>query len=206
MSPGITQRFLAFFFNKEHLICELDTNEKVIYLTFDDGPIPEVTPDILRILKERNCKATFFCIGDNARKYPEILEKILLEGHGVGNHSFHHLNGWKTPTKDYIEDVHRCNSCFSTLLFRPPYGRFTLKQYYILRKKYRFILWSALTGDYSSRVSPQQCLKNATDHTRPGSIIVFHDNLKAKDNVLFTLPRYLDYFLEKGYRFEKIGH
>jgi len=205
MNSGFIQPFFFRFFNKEHFLYKLETKEKVVYLTFDDGPIPEITPDILKILRERDCKATFFCVGDNIRKHPAILEKILHEGHSVGNHTFHHLNGWKTNTRNYVEEVHQCRDYFSTTLFRPPYGKFKLSQYYALRKEYRFILWSLLTRDYSSRVSPKKCLEIAIKHTQPGSIVVFHDNLKAKDKLLYTLPRYLDHFLDKGYRFERIG-
>jgi peptidoglycan/xylan/chitin deacetylase (PgdA/CDA1 family) len=191
-------------FDKNYLSCSVPTSEKVIYLTFDDGPIPEVTSDVINILQERNIFATFFCLGDNVKKHPDVFAKVCEAGHAIGNHTFHHLNGWKTPPAEYIEDVNRCNEYFKTVLFRPPYGRFTRSQYFLLHKQYRFILWSVLSGDYHQGISNEQCLDNVLNHTSPGSIVLFHDSLKAKNNLFFTLPRFLDHFLEKGYRFEPL--
>jgi peptidoglycan/xylan/chitin deacetylase (PgdA/CDA1 family) len=191
-------------FNEKYLFCSIPTSEKVIYLTFDDGPLPDVTPGVLSTLKERNILATFFCLGDNVKKYPEVFAQIYDAGHAIGNHSFHHLNGWKTPPAEYIEDVNHCDEYFKTTLFRPPYGKFTPTQYFLLRKKFRFILWSVLSGDYHAGISSDQCLSNVLNHTRPGSIVLFHDSLKAKDNLFFALPRFLDHFLEKDYRFAKL--
>jgi len=196
--------FFFRFFDQKYLMCSIPSTERIIYLTFDDGPIPEVTPIVLDILKERNIKATFFCVGDNVKKYPEVFAQVLNAGHVVGNHTFHHLNGWKTPPAEYYEDMMRCDEFFRTNLFRPPYGRFSLSQYFLLRKKYRIILWSVLSGDYRSSNSKEKCLSTVLNHTESGSIVVFHDSLKAKDNMLFTLPRFLDHFLAEGYRFETI--
>jgi peptidoglycan-N-acetylglucosamine deacetylase len=196
--------FFFRYFDRKYLLCSLPTTEKVIYLTFDDGPIPEITPDVLHILEERNVKATFFCVGDNVKKYPGLLEHLKGAEHGMGNHTFHHLNGWKTPPAEYVEDVLRCNEYFTTNLFRPPYGKFTPSQYLLLRKHFRFILWSVLSGDYYWRITPEQCLSNVLENTGPGSIIVFHDSLKAKENLFFALPQFLDHYLEQGYRFEKL--
>jgi peptidoglycan/xylan/chitin deacetylase (PgdA/CDA1 family) len=198
---------LPFFFrvfDRRYLYCSIPASEKVIYLTFDDGPIPVVTPGVLSILKERNIMATFFCTGENVKKHPDIFAEISGAGHAIGNHTFHHLNGWKTPPAEYVEDVLLCNDYFKTDLFRPPYGKFTPIQYFILRKQYRIILWSVLSGDYHQGISKEQCLSNVMNYIRPGSIVVFHDSLKAKENLFYALPRFLDHFLEEGYRFKKL--
>ncbi len=191
-------------FDGKYLTCSILTWEKVIYITFDDGPIPEVTTAVLGILKERNIQATFFCVGDNVKKQPDVFAKVSGAGHAIGNHTFHHLNGWKTPPAEYVEDVMRCDEYFKTDLFRPPYGRFTPSQYFLLRKQYRIILWSVLSGDYNKEISKEQCLLNVVTHTKPGSIVLFHDSLKAKENLFYALPRFLDHFVDKGYRFEKL--
>jgi peptidoglycan-N-acetylglucosamine deacetylase len=196
--------FFFRFFNPEYLQCSVPVMDNVLYLTFDDGPVPEVTPQVLSILEARKVTATFFFVGENVRKYPGVFDSVIAGGHAAGNHTFHHLNGWKTPPAEYLEDVRRCTDYFKTTLFRPPYGRFTPSQYYLLRKQYRFILWSVLSGDYSRNITPDQCLSNVVENSSRGSIIVFHDSIKAKENLLFALPRFLDHFLEKGYRFEKL--
>jgi len=197
----IRSPFICRFFNREHLICSVPSAEKEIFLTFDDGPIPEITPAILDILNERSIQATFFCVGANVTAKPDIFERLTLEGHAIGNHTYHHLHGWKTPPAAYVEDVTRCESLFQTTLFRPPYGKFTPSQYFLLRNKYLFILWSVLSHDYSVRVKPDECLDIVLRFTQSGSIVLFHDSLKAADKVLYALPRFLDHFLEKGYRF-----
>jgi len=197
--------YLIRLFSPKYWICELVTTGKIIFLTFDDGPIPETTPEILTILKEHQATATFFCVGDNVRKHPEIFTMIREEGHSIGNHSFSHLNGWKTPPGGFVENVNRCKEYFETNLFRPPYGSFTLSQYLLLRKEFRFILWSVLTWDFASDTTPEQCLRYAIDNTRSGSIVVFHDSVKTIDNVRYALPRFLDHFQSQGYRFEGIN-
>jgi len=197
--------FFFRYFNRKYLLCSVPTSEKVIYLTFDDGPIPEITPDVLRILEERNVKATFFCVGENVKKHPGIFELVKGAGHATGNHTFHHLKGWKTPPAEYVEDVLRCNEYFTTNLFRPPYGKFTPSQYLLLRKHFRFILWSVLSGDYHRKITPEQCLSNVLLNTVQGSIVVFHDSIKAKENLFYTLPRFLDHFLGESYRFKRIS-
>lgn len=175
--------------------------EKKVFLTFDDGPVPEVTPEVLKILAGHDAKATFFMVGDNVRKHPDVFEQVVAGGHAVGNHTYHHLNGWTTAPASYAEDVKRCDALFRTRLFRPPYGRFTPSQYMILRKDYLFVMWSVLTWDFSSHVTPDDCLKNAISNTRPGEIVVFHDSLKARDNMLYALPRYLEYLSKQNYSF-----
>jgi peptidoglycan-N-acetylglucosamine deacetylase len=204
MNAGVKVPFVFRFFDKRYLSCRIPNPDRKIFLTFDDGPIPDVTPAILTLLEKRSVKATFFCIGDNVKKYPGIFQQALDAGHAIGNHSFNHLNGWKTPTGQYVDNVMQCNEYFTTSLFRPPYGRFTLSQYYILRKHFRFILWSVLSRDFDVNVTPDRCLENVTQTTTPGSVIVFHDSLKAKEKVLFTLPRFIDNMKEKGYKFEVI--
>ena len=143
-------------------------------------------------------------VGDNVRKHPNVFGRVRQDGHAIGNHTFHHLNGWHTSPGAYIDDVHRCKEFFDTKLFRPPFGRFTPSQYFLLRKHYRFILWSVLSCDFHRHTSPEQCLKNAIDNTRNGSVVVFHDSLKAIENVRYALPRFLEHFTIMGYRFESI--
>ena len=188
-----------------YLLCSLPVKEKEIFLTFDDGPVPEATPDVLSILGQFGVKATFFCVGDNVRRHPDIFNNILADGHCVGNHSFNHISGWKTSPGAYYNNVMRCRDYFDTTLFRPPHGRFTPAQYFILKKDFRFILWSVLTMDYHPKVTPEACLTNATSNLAPGDIIVFHDSVKAREKVLFALPRYLEYVLAKGYSFKLLA-
>lgn len=196
--------FICRFFSPEHLICEVPVSEKEIFLTFDDGPVPETTPVILDLLKERGAHATFFCLGANVAANPDLFERLLAEGHAVGNHTYHHLHGWKSPPAAYVEDVTRCEPLFQTRLFRPPYGKFTPSQYMLLRNHYLFVMWSVLTRDYSRHITPEECLDIAVRNTRPGSIVLFHDSIKASKKVLYALPGFLDHFLEKDYRFRVI--
>jgi peptidoglycan/xylan/chitin deacetylase (PgdA/CDA1 family) len=188
----------------EYLVCSLPADRKEIFLTFDDGPVPEVTPDVLGILKEKNAKATFFCVGENVRKHPGVFLRIRDEGHAIGNHTYNHLNGWKTPPGEYAGNVMRCEELFHTMLFRPPYGRFTPSQFFLLRKKFRFILWSVLSMDFLKGTSPEKCLRIVLDNTSAGSIVVFHDSLKAKENLFSVLPGFLDHFQKKGFSFRTI--
>lgn len=187
------------------LVWDLPTKEKVMYLTFDDGPIPEVTPEVLDVLKTHKAKATFFCVGSNAEQYPEILERLAAEGHSIGNHTFSHTNGWSSSQFAYLRDYQRCQEILGTSLFRPPYGRIKRQQVQALKRKTRIIMWDVLSGDWDAKVSPEQCLQNVTKHAKAGSIIVFHDSLKAKPNVLYALPRFLAHFIAQGYRFESIS-
>jgi len=196
-----------FFFNwlsPKYLASEIPGKEKVLYLTFDDGPVQDATPEVLEILKKFNARATFFVVGDNVRKHPDIFNHIINDGHAIGNHTFHHLNGWHTAPGAYMFDVHRCRELADTRLFRPPYGRFTPTQYFLLRKDFRFILWSVLTRDFDRYTTPEQCLKNAIDYSHSGSIVVFHDSLKAMEKVRYALPGFLEHFSALGYRFSGI--
>jgi peptidoglycan/xylan/chitin deacetylase (PgdA/CDA1 family) len=178
--------------------------EKVIYLTFDDGPIPDVTPFVLKTLKDFNAKATFFCIGDNIRKHPDIFKQLKEEGHQVGNHTFNHLKGWKTEDKTYLQNFKMCQDLTQTNLFRPPYGRIKKPQISEIQSAYpemEIIMWDVLSGDFDINLSPQKCYKNAIKHTTSGSIVVFHDSLKAFDRLEYALPRFLQYFTDKGFSF-----
>lgn len=180
-------------------------NDPVLYLTFDDGPQPDVTPAVLDILQEHAVKATFFCIGKNVEAHHALYERIISEGHAVGNHTWSHLNGWKCSLQEYVEDVNRCTGVIDTRLFRPPYGRIRLSQAKFLAKHYRIYGWSVLSRDYDARETPEQCMKNCTDTLRNGSLIVFHDSLKAKENVIGALPGFLKAAKEKGYRFDVLS-
>lgn len=186
------------------VIWNIPNTENKIYLTFDDGPEPEVTPEVLAILNGAGIKATFFCIGKNVKSHPEIYHKIQEEGHAIGNHTMHHVNGWKTPAENYLEDVKNASAFITSKLFRPPYGRLRRSQLEGLKKEYRVILWDVITYDFDKSVSPEQCLSNAVNNTESGSVIVFHDSIKAKTNLLYTLPKFIDTMKEKGFVFDKI--
>ena len=200
-----------------------DKGEKVIYLTFDDGPTPEITEWTLDILKQYNAKATFFCIGNNINKYPDIFQKIIHEGHAIGNHTHDHVKGWRSPLKDYIANVERCEETLksfdshsnpsniksrkskSVSLFRPPHGQITLRQIKKLHAlNYKIVMWSVLSIDWDSRVTPKKCKKNVIDNVKPGSIVVFHDSKKAARNMQYALPKVLEHFSKKGYIFKCI--
>lgn len=180
------------------------TSEKVIYLTFDDGPIPELTSWVLEQLKVYGAKATFFCVGENIQKHKEIFDAVLVEGHAVGNHTFNHIKGWKNTNEDYFENIEKSEEIYATKLFRPPYGQLKRSQGKELLKSYKIVMWSVLTRDYSSRVSPEKCLKIALNNTKEGSIVVFHDNIKAKENLYYTLPKFLKHFNDLGFKFEAL--
>lgn len=189
------------------------TEEKEIFLTFDDGPHPVATPFVLDELKKYNAKASFFCIGKNVVEYHEIYRRILDEGHQPGNHTFNHLNGWNTEDKIYFEDIFQATKYIDSNLFRPPYGRISKFQTrYLLKHNhvqssigiFRIIMWDVLSGDFDIKVSPQSCAQNVILKSRPGSIIVFHDSQKAWDRMSYALPRVLEYFSKKGYRFSAL--
>lgn len=178
--------------------------EKVIYLTFDDGPIPEVTPFVLQTLAKYKAKATFFCIGENVQKHPEILEAVKAGGHAIGNHTFNHLRGWDTADEVYLQNIEKCNQLVASKLFRPPYGRAKKSQLSILKKQYEIIMWDVLSGDFDLELSPQQCYQNVVDKSSNGSIVVFHDSLKAWPRLEFALPKALEYWQDKGYMFKSL--
>ena len=177
-----------------------------VYLTFDDGPIPEVTEWVLAELKKHGFKATFFSIGENITKYPEIFKKVISEGHSIGNHTYNHLNGWNTSTEDYIENVAICeedigkniNQNLKSKLFRPPYGKIKTAQSKAIQKLgYKIIMWDVLSADFDTTISREQCLDNVLLNVKPGSIIVFHDSVKAFKNLEYVLPKTLAFLKEK---------
>ena len=189
-------------------VWEININEKNIYLTFDDGPHPVATPFVLDELKKHNAKATFFCIGKNVVLYPEIYQRILTEGHSIGNHTFNHLDGWKTKTDIYIENILSAKNQINSILFRPPYGKITFEQLKILHQPkifFKVIMWSVLSGDFDVEISNIKCLNNVIKNTDKGSIVVFHDSEKALEKIRFVLPKVLDYFTEQQYEFRNIG-
>lgn len=180
---------------------KIDTSEKDIYLTFDDGPVPGPTEFVLDTLRSFNIKATFFCIGDNIRKHPEIFQKVVKE-HVVGNHTFNHVNGWRNSTTDYVNNIQLCQNILpSKRLFRPPFGRITRSQISSLND-YKIVMWDVLTFDYDKSLATGKCLNGSLKAVRPGSIIVFHDSVKAEKNVTYVLPRFIDNCLSKGYSFK----
>jgi peptidoglycan/xylan/chitin deacetylase (PgdA/CDA1 family) len=181
-----------------------NSSEKVVYLTFDDGPVPEVTPQVLSVLDDFNIKATFFCVGDNVNKYPELYREILLKGHSVGNHTFHHLNGFKVEHEQYLNDVEQASQLIDSRLFRPPYGKLTRREKKILEQKFQIVLWDVISYDYDRNLSPSQVLENVKHNSRNGSVILFHDSVKAKNNMLSVLPDAINFLLAKGFRFERL--
>ena len=173
----------------------------VVYLTFDDGPIPDVTPWVLDQLRAYDAKGTFFCVGDNVRKHPAIYEAILAEGHRTGNHTMNHLNGWKHTPAVYNDNVRACGQYVKSNLFRPPYGRIRPAQRRFLQQHYLIVMWDVLSGDFDTALSPQACLQNVLDPATNGSIVVFHDSLKAEPRLKVALPGVLRHFSEKGFAF-----
>jgi peptidoglycan/xylan/chitin deacetylase (PgdA/CDA1 family) len=183
---------------------------KQLYLTFDDGPIPVVTPFVLEQLAQFQAKGTFFCVGDNIRRHPEVAQEVLQQGHVLANHTFHHLKGWQTPLEQYMHNVQQCELELekvqggeaSKKLFRPPHGRITGRQARELRERgYELIMWDMLTNDYDRTLRPEDCLQKAIRYTQSGSIIVFHDSLKAQRNLQYVLPRFMEHFASSGYTF-----
>jgi len=181
-----------------------NAEEKKLYLTFDDGPIPEITEWVLSILKQYNIKATFFCVGENVEKHPAVYQKIIEEQHSIGNHTFNHLNGWKTHSSAYLKNISKCKEVIKSDLFRPPYGRMKNTQYKILQKHFSIIMWDVLSGDYDKNTSPEKCLNNVIKNYREGSIVLFHDSVKAWERLQYALPRFIEHALSKGYSFEKL--
>ncbi len=180
------------------------TKDKVIYLTFDDGPVPEITERVLEILSRHNAKATFFCVGDNIRKHPECFKRVISEGHSVGNHTMHHLQGITTEYNRYLDDIAECASYCPSKLFRPPYGRLWFKQIKTLKRQgYRLVLWTVISYDYNRSLSPEECIKNSLK-LRSGDIILFHDNPKAEKNMFPCLETVLNYYGSQGFEFRAI--
>lgn len=207
--PAKTPGFVKTLF--PNFTWNIDTDKQELYLTFDDGPTPEITDWVLQHLAKYNAKATFFCIGNNIEKYPDIFSNIIAEGHAIGNHTYNHLKGWKHKTKNYINDVieteklmnsHSVNSN----LFRPPYGKFKNKQSKkLLELGYKIVLWDVLSYDWDKSVTQDDCYNNVISAAKEGSIIVFHDSVKASHNLKYALPKVLEYYNERGYTFKALS-
>jgi peptidoglycan-N-acetylglucosamine deacetylase len=174
------------------------TGSDEVYLTFDDGPVPGVTDKVLDLLRAADKKATFFCIGDNVRKSPALYQRILDEGHRVGNHTYHHVNGWRTSTDAYVEDAGRCAELVNSGLFRPPYGRITLSQFKVLQPMYKVIMWDVLSGDFDEALDAAACTRNVLENYSRGSIIVFNDSEKAAPRMLPALEAVLQDMQQKN--------
>ena len=231
-TPKIIQYIFPDFTWK---IAKSRNSSKEIYLTFDDGPIPEITDWVLKILDDFDVKATFFCVGDNIKKYPEVLQNILDNDHAIGNHTFNHLNGWRTNTDRYIENVIQSEKIYkstfenlnvekrrkkkekrsdpstnnkqqTTKLFRPPYGKIRPSQRKALQKKgYQIIMWDVLSGDFDPNLSKEKCLQNVVKSVENGSIIVFHDSIKAFEKLQYALPKTLSFLINNGYEFKTLS-
>lgn len=203
-----TNRFIKWLFPK--YVWEISSHD-FVYLTFDDGPTPKVTDWVLDQLNLYNAKATFFCIGENISKHPEIFIKLITQGHSIGNHTFNHLNGWKTSDSNYLKNIELCENQISNLnsqncnLFRPPYGKIAPSQSRKLRKLgYKIIMWDVLSADFDTSISKEKCLQNILENMQPGSIVVFHDSKKAFANLEYVLPKVLEFGKTKNWKFEKI--
>jgi peptidoglycan-N-acetylglucosamine deacetylase len=192
-------RFFTRFFSR--YTWDYPDIKNAVYITFDDGPTQDVSPWVLDTLKEYNAKATFFCLGKKVEMHPEIYQRIIDEGHAVGNHSYSHLKGWETPTWQYVKDVDLAADLIDSKLFRPPYGRIKRSQAKLLRKRYKIVMWSILSMDYSRWVTPIRCASIVLNNLRPGAIIVFHDSKKAENNMRFGLVRTLEEVRRRGYNF-----
>jgi peptidoglycan/xylan/chitin deacetylase (PgdA/CDA1 family) len=187
------------------MITHLPDNEKKIYLTFDDGPTPEITNRVLALLFQFNIKATFFCRGDHVEAHPAIFSEIQKQGHTTGNHGYTHLHGWYTNAQKYIDDCNKAAKLIQNKIYRPPYGKITPAQYYQLKKEYTLYLWTALSWDFHPWVSKEMCYCIAKRNVFPGSILVFHDTAKAAPKLLYALPRLIEYGLNKGYQFNPLS-
>ncbi|MBN4085109.1 polysaccharide deacetylase family protein [Flavobacteriaceae bacterium AH-315-B10] len=223
LTPVTTPKLAKSFF--PDLVWDLPSKEKVLYLTFDDGPTPIVTDWTLDVLKQYNAKATFFCIGKNVEEHPTIFKRIVSENHSVGNHTYNHLKGWKINTKNYLKDIEEAqevlnnqipNSKYQELeiknrqskivnLFRPPYGQIRPKQAkHLINLGYKVIMWNVLAKDWDASITEKKCFENVVSNASSGDIIVFHDSIKAKKNLQYALPRVLEYYSEKGFKFKRI--
>lgn len=185
--------------------------EKVIYLTFDDGPVPEITEFVLKQLAMYQVRATFFCVGENLGRYPEIAQQIVKQGHRLANHTFNHLRGWETDTDTYLQNIALCQQQLDKFqphqtpkLFRPPHGRIRRGQFQKIKSEYHVIMWEVLTYDFDATLSPEVCLQQTIKQTTAGSVVVLHDSVKARRNMEYVLPRFLSHFANLGYRFESL--
>jgi peptidoglycan/xylan/chitin deacetylase (PgdA/CDA1 family) len=196
-------------------VWDIPSTKKTIYLTFDDGPTPEITNWTLDVLKQHNAKATYFCIGKNVKKHPDIFQNILNDGHVIGNHTNNHVKGWRTSTKDYLTNIDKAQKIIDSEiinqkslkanLFRPPYGQISPKQgKALMQLNYNIVMWNVLSFDWDNSISNQTCLENVIKNTSDGSIVVFHDSIKASNNMKYALPKTLEHFSKKGFSFKSI--
>lgn len=197
-TPYLIKKYFSKF------VWEVPHSSRSIFLTFDDGPTPGVTDFVLNELDKFQAKASFFCIGEKAKKNADLFEQIKTKGHVVANHTYSHLNGKKASKDNYLADFNKCNDVFSSNFFRPPYGRITKPQYDEVLKTHKIIMWDVLSGDFDDSISKEKCWKNVKEKTKGGSIVVFHDSEKAKEKLFYSLPKTLEYFSNKGFCFEAI--
>lgn len=193
-------QFLRILYPKA--IWRMNKNEKAVYLTFDDGPIPVVTPWVLDLLDKYKIKATFFMVGDNVRKHPEEFQMVVNRGHRIGNHTFNHIKGLDYKGDSYLENTDKANAYLKTNLFRPPHGYMSPKQYRTLKDKYKIIMWDLVTRDYNRKLNGKQVLGKVKKYVRNGSIITFHDSIKSEENLKYALPRAIEWLQEQGYEFK----
>ena len=203
--PVVVPRWLRMLYPNR--TWSLPVDEKILYLSFDDGPHPTITPRVLELLKQYNAKATFFCVGNNVEKYPAVFNSIQAEGHSLGNHSFHHLNGWKSDNQIYIDDVKKADRLIHSNLFRPPYGRLKFSQASaLLQMGYELIMWTVLSADYDRNITKEQCAMRVIKNITPGTIVLFHDSEKAEERMLYALEELLNDATKKGYQFKAIEY
>lgn len=198
-----TTKLIKHFYPK-HLIWEIPNDENALFLTFDDGPTPEVTEKVLDLLKMYDAKATFFCLGKQVMAHPELYQRIIDEGHAVGNHSIQHIKRHYFNSKSYLAEIKEASALVDSKLFRPPYGQITHPQVRILKDRFKIVMWSVLSGDFDEKLSQEDCLNTVMKHTKSGSIIVFHDSIKAADKMLYCLSSCLVALTKKGFKFKKI--
>lgn len=187
-------------------VWRMDTKEQTVFLTFDDGPVPGITPWVLDLLRKENVKATFFCVGENVQKHPDVYRRILAEGHSVGNHTFNHVQGFRKTNEEYYGNIEKAAGLIDSDLFRPPHGRIKASQYYHLKRRFRIIMWDVVSCDYDARLTPEDVFRNIRHFVRPGSVITFHDSVKAERNLKEVLPQAIGWMKEHGYRFETIPY
>ncbi len=198
-----TPYLIQAIFNK--LVWNIPSPAKTVYLTFDDGPTPGVTSWVLDTLNSFGAKATFFCVGKNVEEHKEIYQQVLGNGHSIGNHTHNHLDGWKTNQREYLLNIQKCAKHIDSRLFRPPYGRLRKVHYKHIKGQYAVIMWDVLSGDFDRKISNERCLRNVLDKVKPGSIVVFHDSIKAESKLKFVLPKVLAELSERGFVFSSIS-
>jgi len=203
--PARVPQWLKMLYPKR--IWQMDVHEKILFISFDDGPHEIITPQVLDILAKHGAKATFFCLGKNVLQHPSIFERIMAEGHAVGNHSHHHLNGWKSTDEEYMDDVVAASRWISSNLFRPPYGRLKSSQARRLQAAgFKVVMWGVLSADYNKKISKEKCAVRVSKHIEPGAIVLFHDSEKAANNMLHALEMLLKNATEQGFRFEAMPY